>query len=71
MRERFSENSLNSATFSTKPANTFKIPLDFSNEVDIWGKIRRAFNAGVADAQAEAAAYKTILLTLTVDVAKN
>ncbi len=70
-RDRFSENSMNSGGFSSKPSNTFKAPLDLSYELDIWGKVRSAFAAGLADAQAEAAAYQTIHLTMTVDVAKT
>jgi hydrophobe/amphiphile efflux-1 (HAE1) family protein/NodT family efflux transporter outer membrane factor (OMF) lipoprotein len=69
-RSRFSENAVTGG-FPTKPTNTFRVPLDFSYELDIWGKVRRAFAAGLADAQAEAAAYHTVLLTLTVDVAKT
>jgi multidrug efflux system outer membrane protein len=68
-RSRFSENTTNTG-FSSKASNTFKAPLDLSYEIDIWGKVRRAFAAGVAKTQAEAAAYETVLLTLTVDVAK-
>lgn len=70
-RSQFSKNAVNSGAFSSKPANTFKIPLDLSYEIDIWGKVRRAFAASFAEAEAQAAAYQTILLTLTVDVAKT
>ena len=70
-RSRVSETTVNSASFTSKPSNTFKVPLDLSYEIDIWGKVRRAFAAGRADAQASAAAYQTVLLTLTVDVAKT
>jgi outer membrane protein, multidrug efflux system len=52
-------------------ANTFSVPLDLSYELDIWGKVRRAFEAANADARASAAAYETILLTLKSDVAQT
>ncbi len=70
-RSRFSENDVNTAGFSTKATNTFRLPVDLSYELDIWGRVRQAFAAGRADAAAQAAAYQTVLLTLTVDVAKN
>src|SRR5208337_4889096 len=52
-------------------ANTFSVPFDLSYELDIWGKVRRAFEAASADAQASVAAYETILLTLKSDVAQT
>ncbi len=52
-------------------ANTFSVPFDLSYELDIWGKVRRSFEAANADAQASVAAYETILLTLKSDVAKT
>jgi hydrophobe/amphiphile efflux-1 (HAE1) family protein/NodT family efflux transporter outer membrane factor (OMF) lipoprotein len=70
-RSRFSKNSENSEGFSRKPSNTFTAPIDLSYEIDIWGKVRHAFAANLAEAQAQAAAYQTILLTLSVDVAKT
>ncbi len=56
--------------FSSKVGNVYKVPLDLSYEIDIWGKVRKAFAAGIADAQAQAAAYGTVYLTLTTDVAR-
>jgi outer membrane protein, multidrug efflux system len=52
-------------------ANQFSVPLDLSYELDIWGKVRREFEAANADAQASVAAYETILLTLKSDVAQT
>lgn len=49
----------------------FQVPLDLSYEVDLWGRVRRSFEAAWADAQARAAAYQTMLLTLTADVAQQ
>lgn len=51
--------------------NEFKVPFDLSYEVDIWGKIRRSFEAATADAYAAAASYNTVLLTLTTDLGQN
>jgi multidrug efflux system outer membrane protein len=47
------------------------VPFDLSYEVDIWGKVRRAFEASGDQAQASLADYENILLTLKADVATN
>ncbi|MCR4336244.1 MAG: efflux RND transporter permease subunit, partial [Candidatus Omnitrophica bacterium] len=71
-RSRSSPNAVSSSVaVSSKARNLFKAPVDLSYEVDLWGRVRRSFAAGIAEYQAEAAAYRTVLLTLTVDVAKT
>jgi multidrug efflux system outer membrane protein len=45
------------------------VPLDLSYEVDLWGRVRRGFESAGADAQASAADYQSVLLTMTADVA--
>lgn len=52
-----------------EPFNSFSVPLDLSYEVDLWGRVRRSFEAARAMAQASVADYENILLTLTSDVA--
>lgn len=47
------------------------VPLDLSYEVDLWGKVRRSFEAAHADAQASHAAYETVLLSVTAEVART
>jgi multidrug efflux system outer membrane protein len=47
------------------------VPFDLSYEVDIWGKIRRSFEAAGDTAQASIADYENILLGLKADVATN
>jgi outer membrane protein, multidrug efflux system len=47
------------------------VPFDLSYEVDIWGKVRRAFEASGDQAQASLADYENVLLTLKSDVATN
>jgi multidrug efflux system outer membrane protein len=49
----------------------YSVPLDLSYEVDLWGRIRRSFESAQAEAQASAADYYTILLSLHGDVAVN
>jgi multidrug efflux system outer membrane protein len=52
-----------------EPYNSFSVPLDLSYEVDIWGKVRRTFEAAHAQAQASVADFQNVLLTLEADVA--
>jgi len=52
-------------------ATTYTVPLDLSYEIDIWGRVRRSFEAAQAEAQASVADYETILLSLHGDVAVN
>lgn len=60
-----------SRNFSAETTNYYALPLDLSYEIDIWGRVRRAFAAGRAEAQAQEAVYRTVLLTLTSDVART
>lgn len=68
-----SRSSGNASTFSqpSRIINSYEIPLDLSYEIDIWGRGRRFLAAGRIDAQVQAAAYGTVFLTLTADVARN
>jgi outer membrane protein, multidrug efflux system len=68
-RERFSPTQ--QPNFGELTANTFTLPLDFSYEVDLWGKVRRGFEAARAEAGGSVAAYHNLLLTLQADVAQN
>jgi multidrug efflux system outer membrane protein len=52
-------------------ATAYTIPLDLSYEVDLWGKIRRASQSALAQADAVVANYYSVLLTLHGDVAMN
>jgi multidrug efflux system outer membrane protein len=47
------------------------VPFDLSYEVDIWGKVRRAFESAGDQAQASLADYENVLLGLKADVATN
>ena len=49
----------------------FVLPLDLSYEVDLWGRVRRSFRSAREQAQASAAAYQTVLLSLQADVAQT
>ncbi len=47
------------------------VPFDLSYELDIWGRIRRSFEAAGDTAQATVADFENVLLTLKADVATN
>ena len=51
------------------PYNSYSVPLDLSYEIDLWGRVRRSFEAAQAQAQASVADYQNVLLTLNSDVA--
>jgi multidrug efflux system outer membrane protein len=69
VRQRYSPNQ--NPSFGNITANTFSVPLDFSYEIDVWGRVRRGFESARADAQASLADYYNVLLTLQADVALN
>jgi len=52
-------------------ANNFKAPLDLSYEIDLWGKVRRGFEASQNEFLASASAYQNVLFTLQSDIAVN
>lgn len=52
-----------------EPYNSFSVPLDLSYELDLWGRVRRSFEAARAEAQASVADYQNVLLMAESDVA--
>lgn len=68
-RSRISENILNPAP--NHSGNDFRVPLDLTYELDLWGRVRRTFEAANSDAQARLAAFENVLLLLKADVAQN
>ncbi|HKB82764.1 MAG TPA: efflux transporter outer membrane subunit [Burkholderiales bacterium] len=52
-------------------ANHFRLPLDASYEIDVWGRVRRAVESADARLEASADDYFTVLLTLQADIAQN
>jgi multidrug efflux system outer membrane protein len=59
------------ATVLGYTGNDFFLPMDLSYEVDLWGRVRRSFRAAREQAQASAAAYQNVLLSLQADVAQT
>jgi outer membrane protein, multidrug efflux system len=68
-RERFSPNQ--EPSFGAITANTFRMPLDLSYEIDLWGRVRRSFESARAEAGATLAAFHNVLLTLQADLGQN
>jgi multidrug efflux system outer membrane protein len=50
-------------------SNEFRVPLELSYEVDLWGRVRRASESATAVAEASVASYETVRLTLHADLA--
>jgi len=50
---------------------SYNVPLDFSWELDLWGKIRRQAEGARADAAAAANVMQNVLLGMHADVATN
>ena len=53
------------------PHNDFNLPLNLSFEADVWGRVRRSLAAGRDRAEASVADYRTVILTVTSDLASN
>ncbi len=72
-RTRYAENRPASPTTARAgyATNDFRIPLDLSYEIDVWGRVRRAVESATAQAEASVASYETVRLTLHADVAAS
>ena len=51
--------------------NDFRLPLDASYEIDVWGRVRRQVESANARLDASADDYFTVLLTLQADIAQT
>lgn len=61
----------NTSSSGTRYANSVSIPFDLSYEFDLWGRVRRQFEAAQARTMASIADFGFVRLTLTTDVATN
>ncbi len=68
-RSQFSTNQV--PNFGGITANQFRVPLDLSYEIDLWGRVRRSVESARADAEATLAAFHGVLLILHADVAQH
>ncbi|MBP9854145.1 MAG: efflux transporter outer membrane subunit [Candidatus Omnitrophica bacterium] len=72
-RSRSTKNSFASSAggAGSYVSNQFTIPIDFSYELDLWGRVRRGFEASHAQAEASLAEYHSVRLILSTDIAIN
>lgn len=47
----------------------YSLPLDLSYQIDLWGKLRGQYESAFFNAEAQEAAFYTVMLTLTTDLA--
>jgi NodT family efflux transporter outer membrane factor (OMF) lipoprotein len=65
-----SRNSSSSGgTSQTGTATIYQVPIDFTWEADLWGRVRRDIEANVANAQATAADVEALRLSLQAELA--
>ncbi len=57
--------------FSSATVSDIRVPVDLSWEIDLWGRVRRAVEAGERDADALAAAYESLRLSIQAEVAAS
>jgi NodT family efflux transporter outer membrane factor (OMF) lipoprotein len=67
-RFRESRNAHN-APADTGPATEYRLPLDVSWELDIWGRVRRSVESAQASAQASAAQFAAVRLSIQTELA--
>lgn len=64
-------NNGNNFSLRARTSNNIQVPFDLSYEVDIWGRVRRNYEASRATAFASADDYEVVLQTLEADVASD
>lgn len=70
-RSQGSAHSTPGVTGTSAPANLFDVSADVSWELDVWGRIRRNVEAGVAAAQASAADLESARLSFQAELATD
>ena len=64
-----STRSLSGLRLTGLTVNDYQLPVDFSYEIDLWGRVRRSVEASVAGAQASAADVATATLSMQSELA--
>lgn len=68
-RYRTSSSVASSFPMESITANDFRLPIDLSYEVDLWGRVRRSFESSRNEMLASAADFQNVLFTLQADLA--
>src|SRR5205085_2768050 len=55
----------------SRTTTDIRVPLDVSYEVDVWGRVRRLYEASLAQVRASEADFQVVLQTVEGDVAQN
>ena len=70
----FAHSSANRALtrgLTTGTTRDYQLPIDFSYEADVWGRVRRSVEAAVANAQASAADLQSVLISMRSELATD
>ncbi|MBL8860822.1 MAG: multidrug efflux RND transporter permease subunit [Planctomycetes bacterium] len=57
--------------FSSATVSDIRVPVDLAWEIDLWGRVRRAVEAGERETDALAAAYESLRLSIHAEVAAS
>jgi multidrug efflux system outer membrane protein len=63
--------SISGSTDRAETTTTVEIPFDLNYEIDIWGRVRRNYEAALATYQATADNYEVVLQTAEADLAQD
>jgi len=57
--------------FTTGTTTDYQLPIDFSYELDVWGRVRSSVATSVANAQASAADLQSVLISIESELASD